>query len=635
MLTQILIHFQNNINAIPQAQLQRILDVVSTAYYRDRIPIIGAGCITIYYVRNISSVTTTVSNTMFHNNNGSYSATVAITSQYSIFGSTSFVNCTFLDNNRMSPSMFENDLYSLHRRGGIVYLYLVVRDRVSTPVLPVVTSTEIRLLTMLHCMFMQLGGNRGASLYVEKISPDFVTVAVTIKECSFISNEADVGSAVYAKQHQFRVSLQSEVSGGIQFYFVNVNATDNLLSQGSELDVTSNTFVTGVFSFDNCRAFIDCYRGCSFAGNQPSVFYGRNSGLMILGQAIFEYNKGTYGGGFQLLDTVLYIHTGTVMLFQHNFGTKAAGAIDVYFPNTNIASEDICPIQFIGAGATIFELKDVGQLNVNISFFNNSAVKYSSLESIYADVFYVCSWYPDTLTQIVLGRQAPLINGRRESVYRSIFNFYPAGTTDDHLFILAHLPCLCDEHLDYNATSCFTDQQVHTSQPIVPGRLFHLLIIALDVVGSVGFADQLLSKVYHTDRLDGLLALANDQYTKRFTIINNTCASIEFTVYVKSQSIPNNGTLEMSLSERQLSSKVIFDLDNCSVGFTLQQIGTDTFGRICDDFFNTKELQGEFHCDASTGNITRLNEQSWLSVSDGALEYIEICSPTYCHDKLL
>ncbi|XP_065893230.1 uncharacterized protein [Dysidea avara] len=628
-------HFENNVNIIPQSQLQRVSDLVSTAYYRDRVPIAGAGCISIYYIRNISSVTTTITNTIFHNNNGSYSATVAVTVLYSISGNTSFENCTFLDNNRMSSSMFENDLYSLHRRGGIVYLYLIVRDGITTPVLPVVTSTETRLLTLVRCTFMQIGGNMGASLYVEKISPDFVTIAVTIKECSFISNEADVGSAVYAKQHQFRVSLQSEVSGGIQFYFINVNATNNVLSQGSELDITSNTFVTGVFSFDNCRAFINCSQGCSFTGNQPSVFYGRDSGLMISGHAIFEYNKGTYGGGFQLLDTVLYIHTGTVILFQHNFGTKAAGAIDVYFPNTNIESEDICPIQFIGSGATIFELKDVGQLNVNISFFNNSAISSSSLQSIYADVFYVCSWYPDTLTQIVLGRRAPVINGRRQSVYRSIFNFYPVDTTDKHLLILAHLPCLCDEYLHYNATSCFSDQSVYTSQHVVPGRLFNLSIIALDVVGSVGFADQLLSEVYHTDRLDRLLALAERQYTRPFTIVNNTCAYVEFTVYVKNQTIPNNGTLEMSLSERQLSSKIIFNFDKCSIGFQLHQIGSDTFGCVCDDFFGTKELQGKFQCDASTGNITRLSEQSWLSVYDGDLEFVKICLPTYCHDQLL
>ena len=125
---------------------------------------------------------------------------------------------------------------------------------------------------------------------------------------------------------------------------------------------------------------------------------------MISGNAIFEHNMAIYGGAFRLLDTVLYIYTGSELLFQHNVAVRTGGAIDVYFSNTNVQLEDICPIQFIGSGnnsQTMFSLEQIDQLVVNISFFNNSAVTPSSLQSIFTDVFYVCSWYPDTLTQIV------------------------------------------------------------------------------------------------------------------------------------------------------------------------------------------------------------------------------------------
>ena len=632
--------FTNNKNAMPLKQHQIFSTVVSTAYYVERVPLIGAGCITIYNLQNASSVTTNITDTIFYNNNGSYSATVAITTVYSISGNTSFENCTFLDNNRISHRMFDEQQSTFYRRGGIVFLYLLVRNGISVPVMPIAKSTELVMLTILHCRFEKLGGNRGASLYIEKISPDYVTIAIRIKESTFVGNEADIGSAIYARQNEFRVSLPSDVSGGVQLYLVNVNATDNTLTlPDSVINFSSGHRMRGVFTFERCRVSVDCNQQCSFTSNQPSVFYGRDSGIVISGNAIFEHNIAIYGGAFRLLDTVLYIYTGSELLFQHNFAVRAGGAIDVYFSNTNVQLEDICPIQFIGSGnnsQTIFSLEQIDQLDVNVSFFNNSAVTPSSLQSIFADVFYVCSWYPDTLTQIVLGRQAPVVNGRRESVYRSIFHFYPAGTTDNHLNIQAYLACACDNGLQYNTTTCLTNQPVVRDEHVVPGRSFNISVITLDVSGSVGKANRLFSQVYCYHQTDGLLTLAKNQYSRPLTVVNNTCADVEFTVYLTSQTIPPNGTLEISLTERQHSSTVYFHLDNCSMGFHLRHIGgSDTFGCVCDDFFTTKELQGKFQCDASTGNIARLSEQSWLSVYDGDLEYVKICSPTYCHDRLL
>ena len=51
-----------------------------------------------------------------------------------------------------------------------MFVYLLVRDNLSVPFLPVAMSTELVMLTMLHCRFEKLGGNVGGSLYAEKIN---------------------------------------------------------------------------------------------------------------------------------------------------------------------------------------------------------------------------------------------------------------------------------------------------------------------------------------------------------------------------------------------------------------------------------------------------------------------------------
>jgi len=121
--------FTNNKNTMPLKQLQIFSNLVSTAYYVERVPLIGAGCITLYNLQNISSVTTNIVNTMFYNNNGSYSATVAITTVYSISGNTTFENCTFLDNNRISHRMFdeEQSSYILPKRWNRVFIFVSER----------------------------------------------------------------------------------------------------------------------------------------------------------------------------------------------------------------------------------------------------------------------------------------------------------------------------------------------------------------------------------------------------------------------------------------------------------------------------------------------------------------------------
>ncbi|XP_065914891.1 uncharacterized protein [Dysidea avara] len=630
--------FRNNRNSIPTNEHKKLSFLVDTAYYHGPIPPIGAGGIAVFSVQTTYAVTTTVNNTLFYNNNGSYSASVAIAVIHTVENIFRFENCLFEDNNRISLSFVEDEFSSLYRRGGIVFHYLVLRGGVSInlPDLPTTHFTELEMITLTRCNFTKLGGTRGAAMHIEKISPDYITIVVRVEQVNFVENEADVGSAIYSKLSEFRVSLQYEGSRGIQFNLIDVNAVNNKISSGANLNYGASGVFRGVFSFENCQAYFQCNHQCKFTDNQPSVIYGHNAGVVISGRAVFEHNKAIYGGAVWLHDTIVYIHAGSKLWFKHNIATSFGGAINIHFTNTNVQTEDVCPIQFIGNSSAIFDVENLDKLNVSIGFSDNYAFTQTSLQSIFSNVFYVCSWYPDTLTQIDLGIHTPVINGTRDSVYRRVFDFYPNDSANNHLFILAYVPCPCDEALQYNVTSCLNEQQVNLNKPVVPGRSFNISIVSLDVVGSVGYSSTLYSRVYHRNVIEKQLILGDGQNRRSFFTysVNKTCTNVDFVVYGQNPEIPNNGTLEISLTnEHHRSLWINFKFSNCSVGFKL---GNESFayGCVCDDFFDTK-TDGRFECDTTTGNITRHRRRAWLSVVGGDLQYARICSPTFCNEDLI
>ena len=623
--------FTGNKNIAPLDSFTAFSDVVNTAYYRDKVPLIGAGCIALYYVQHNFTVTTNISNTIFYNNNGTYSATVGIAHFQSTVGETNFNNCTFKDNNRISLETNEMKLYGSQQRGGVVLLYSIVRVKPGLfPVLVQRNPIVLRILTISNCSFIKMGGNRGAAVFIGKNSADYLTIVVRIFQCNFIENQADSGSAIFAKVNQFLVSGSS---GGIQINFTDVIAINNTLSPDGTLEHSSGTLITGVFSFQNCRTFIHCEHFCSFTGNQPSVIYGDNSGIVLSGTAVFHNNTARFGGAVHLSDSFMFVYTRSNFSFQNNFAYSSGGAIYGEFANTNEQSEDYCPIEFVG-DQEIFDIAHINQLNVTITFQKNFAVSRSSLQSISSDVFYICSWYPDTITQIKLGRETPVVNGTRDSVYHHVFTFIPDNTTDDQLWILADLPCLCNNDNTYNTSDCLTKRSFVLNKVIIPGRSFNLSIVALDVVGSVGFSDKLFGDVYHTDISDGQILLDDDQYVRPFSVVKKACTTVDFTVFFRHNSSLENGTLELSLLQ-QFTVKIFFKFsDRCPTGFTLVDVANSMFGCVCDKFFNQR-VHESFECSVVTGNITRHHRQAWLSTIDGDLQYTGVCSPTYCHDKLI
>ena len=560
-------NFTGNKNFLSYKQLHTLINALKN-HTQTSIPLHGAGSIAIFYFQSCYDVNATIKNTLFHNNNGKLGAAIAIASFSTTRGKTLIYNCLFDDNNRISTSSATSS-DNKFSTGGISYYYLSLVNKPSVRKLIANDLNKTEIITVIRCNFNKLGGTLGAAFHIEKTSVDSRSLVVKIEQCNFLENEANAGSAVYAVNHRF----DSMPSNGLTINLININATNNTLTPGSTIQHFSGDFITGVFYAKACHIKLDCNVQCNFLNNQPSVFCGRFASLIISGKAIFLNNTGQYGGGLQLVDTVTYIHQGSQLYFSKNHATVAGGAIQIQFSFTNIQSEDICPIQFIGSNnaTPIFSIDKINKTIVNVTFQSNTARSLSTLESIYADVFYVCNWSPKSLIQIELGKSAEVINGTRKSVYRKIFNFIPNNTVNQQLSILAYLPCPCDENDTYDANYCMTadlNNTIELRTTVIVGRSFTINFIALDVVGSIGYLSDLYSRVSSLGTTGNNLMLPKKQLSRPFSIVNRTCTYIDFIVYASQLPVPKAGMLHLHYHKIMTIMCVLISVINVPLDFT-------------------------------------------------------------------
>ena len=622
--------FKNNRNFLPSSGFRILTEAFRTGSYEVPIPIQGAGGIAVFYLQHSFDVNTIIADTLFLNNNATLSGTIAVAlvSTNKFQDAANIKNCTFLRN---SGSIIFSNNYNrkLDPRGGISFFYLMLRNAPEMPVATLEKLLVANALIIRQCNFTETFGE---AIYIETIVSNLVAVVVRIEHCTFSHNIANSGSAVIAINRRFDNSL---AAGGLTVHLVNVHANNNDILPNTTLRHDSTDFITGMFSSFNADFNFSCSVGCSFVNNRPSVYYGRSSSLTLSGNAEFYNNSARYGGALRLHEhTVVFIYENSKMYFHQNSAVKFGGAIDVHFSNTNIQSPDICPIQFLRLNSTkqITHINEANQFKVNITFENNTAS--NSLQSIYANVFYVCTWYPTSVIQV--NDLEVDSDGKKVSVYNKVFQFIPKENSSDHLSILAYLPCPCHENNSYDPQHCLTaadNNSLKLENKVTLGQSFYVNLISLDVAGSIGHTELLLAEVFDPSSTtnDETLVLPDDQYSRLFSITSKNCKIAEFTIFGKLPVIPRRGILHLSFTHGNQNSFINFDFVNCSIGFSLQ-FKNGVFACICGEFFMKLDIAKDFQCNSTSGKITRTDQRSWLSVVNDKVEYTRLCSAVYCND---
>ena len=141
----------------------------------------------------------------------------------------------------------------------------------------------------------------------------------------------------------------------------------------------------------------------------------------------------------------------------------------------------------------------------------------------------------------------------------------------------------------------------------------------------------LYSEVSSLNTINNVLTLPKEQCSRPFSIINNTCTPINFTIYSLKSAIPQDGILHLSLSPNS-GHHLHFSFEECPIGFSLQNI-IGLFACTCGKFFNKSPIEEDFQCDMVSGKIERIDVQSWLSVINNRVEYTKLCLPENCNNK--
>ena len=612
--------FKNNKNALPSEDFNGYNNLVNSGLFKMPLPVIGAASITFIYAQTEYNVTSNISNSIFHNNNGSVTASVAITAISSPNSKTNFDRCLFLDNNRQGSDLDNSQLY---HRGGINFYYLKLLE------FPLANSiAAVEMLSILHSNFTLLGGRYdkqlGVAIHIEKISPDYLSIIAIIKQCNFVANEVNTGSAIYAKDTPFYLSSNALTSGRLLVKLEDINLVNNTAP------LINLYYASGIVYFSDCHVSLTCNELCEFMHNLPSVLYGQNGELSVAGNLSFQHNGAYRGGAIILQNTVLYIKVGSTILISYNYAHLEGGGIYIRFFNRGFQAKDICPIQIYGHPNLIKDYDSLSNLNLNITFEENYIGDNSSIESINANVFYLCTWNLGTSIGIPMDLLVPVENNTRQSVYHEIFNFNSHNMTD-HVYVFALVSCPCDKHGNYshNTPTCLTGGIINWSEPVIPGWDFSINLTALTVVGDIGYAQSLSSKISGENVS---LVLENDQLQRPFSVDRTACTPVEFTVYLDANdSKPANGLLTLELN-LVFSVSIKVSVHQCPRGYNLQKKSNDEskYGCVCDIFFMERHVRTGFQC--SPGTIIRNDVHSWLGVIQNNLEYMESCLPTHCND---
>jgi len=637
----------NNTGTLVQEKYDSFLRVMNLGYANRRIPVLGAACITLYYLQSNYSLDAAISDVDFLNNNGSFSSSVSIIQMHNTKSKTKIENCDFRDSKAIQD--FSNN--DTIRIGGIYYINLQLEDDLDAD--STILGKKVETLTVLNSTFENLEGKLGTAFHLEKNSVDTTLVVVRIERCHFVNNKGDTGSALYAKDRQTKWPSSPSLGGSFTVLLVNIIACNNVLGPGSSIEHATSDFITGVFYVYNCLVTIHCTEGCKFINNQPSVFYAHTSALSMRGNISFLSNKARFGGAVRLIDTAMYIDVKSSIYFKENNVTENGGALEIQLPITNIQSQDYCPFQFVGLLRNDTITNDnVGNFqsltNINVTFEDNYAGvnnSYQRLESIYSNVFYVCSWFPRTSVQTTIGPDSLVENGTRIAVYHKTFNYLssvPSNLTleENHLNILAISPCICDKNDDFGSfvEDCLRGNTINMADKltVIPGRKFVLQVTSINTVGSVGHSTELISRAYNETSGDEFL-LERDQLQRPFSVNrNDQCAEVNFTIYITNKGTPfknTSGILLLSVAVPRIIN-VSFTFEDCPVGFEIKG-GNGQYACKCSSFITMTASTG-FECDDNSGLLKRLNNnQSWIGVIDednGAdIQYVEFCSPTLCN----
>ena len=558
-------------------------------FYPERIPLSGAGGITLFFTQSKFVYTTVINHTIITENNGSIVGglfAAFINSPHT--SSLAITGYTIISNNTM--------LIPICPGSGIAsYIYYTQSYIKSFEFDNLSDLLEWTPLTIRNTLISNHTSNGSSTVYIVMVNQPLFDIMITLESVNFTYNAAFFnGICMYAETVYGFSRLNTKR--------LNILMTDVIVEHNSQYfgNFTVNT-VTNSSQFLLARlgrVIIEgtSSLGSSFIDNYGSVIEAFASDIYLTGNITFQDNKATYGAAIRLeSNSHIILAENSTILFQDNIAYLDGGVLYAYERDT---ANYACVIQVDS------NKRNISELNITVMFDGNNA--FRSGPATYAAPLEQCF----QMRVRVFPRQLT-------NLYDQIFTFVGNNTpalTSPSIGICA---CVND------TPDCSKKFPTHS---IYPGDSITVSLIAIDSIGGSVFSQMNAS---FSSPISTIMALPGwwvntDQEIS--TLYNGRCRDLNYTIHSNQQE--GTGRLNFAVPGLPPQAYQNVSLKSCPPGFLLNE----TMGSCeCRSFLNTIHIG----CDRNNKILTP-RPPNWIglirndSATNEHIGFAPFCPTTYC-----
>ena len=300
------------------------------------------------------------------------------------------------------------------------------------------------------------------------------------------------------------------------------------------------------------------------------------------------------------------MHEGTNILFVNNAARRRGGAVyveNLYTVPSNLAN--ICFFQYLSPRGN---LDDIGRIDVNVLFANNSAEEAGN--SIFSSLIDECSWLPNTAFQetspsIVTSRTISFADPLREQVSSEPYQV-----------------CFCSPSSTQNIkTACINNSY---STTIYPGET-----INVTVVGTGQRYGPAPTIIYTTVSDESHCSINGKRQVEQEIL--NKCTTLQYTIRSNTSGVCNlefrtdaaQPTLTFGSNEQR---KAVVNILNCPFGFVLNEGGECD----CHPLLTSRDNPARvFSCHIDIQEF-EFRDNSWFRTVNNSGNLTEIIAREYC-----
>ncbi len=554
----------------------------------------GAGGLSIVFGQSSFHVNATITSYTFRNNTNPYGGAGMMVLIYELANRSDVyvTNSIFANNGATSRTVYGELTRGI--QGALSVLFYV-------PIQNAQVDKNL-LLTYLHQLpskvhvhstvftnnSAQVGG--GLSVLSFGASQSFVHDQLNLEDCTFNSNTAQHGSAIYATEITY-----SGFEQGLEMSLRNINVTESMGTFEAVSLNQLNVSLSGVNIFQR---------------NRVTALSLNRAIAVFSGTSTFWSNIGNSGGAIHLKTSESYIvvRDKTNVSFIANEGRIAGGAVYVNFDITSPVTYD-CFLFIQEFNPFCHHLNDCSTYGASISFVNNTAPLGTA---IYGSTLHHCPWsngvhYIDYATRTVHMIAQDIIDSLHSA--KSWLHFSPQVNGSNNVINTQPESIVSIDH-DFSP-----------SFNVTPGGQFTLNLKAFDhLLQPVPLT--ILSHITSPDGRDVTDARASIGATDRYLLVG----SEEYTEVPISVYGMEDTSYQVTITSMEASVEfdITVNMRNCSVGY---KFNNQTDFPICE--CEVDDVLPDITCN-DDGTITT-DSDIWVGLLEDSVEYIQhACILNYC-----